>query len=213
MRCRLCRHPGRIPPRGLHRGHRKRSRSAGRSRRSSRCATGSPEIRLIDPHGGIAQGKTLDILQSSPVESFSTRLVAAQTLHSAAGAAAIVLADAGATGIEHAGETGSLDGAADRRGGDGGAAGLRRRAAAANSSAGRLANYTCRDRECWGRRSVALESALRALAGLAMDTSGVEVQLQVVGTPPRACGGGLGRSDAARAAAAIGSSRLTSWRR
>ena len=35
------------------------------------------EVRLIDPEGRIAEGKALDILQSSPVEQFSTRVTAA----------------------------------------------------------------------------------------------------------------------------------------
>jgi malate dehydrogenase len=141
------------------------------------------EIRLIDPHGGIAQGKTLDILQSSPVESFSTRLVAAQTLHTAAGAAAIVIADAGANGIEHAGETGLA---------------MVRQIAAIETAAplvfagaqqqeliGRAVGelHLARSRVL-GTAPVALESALRALAGLSTDASGVEVHLQVVGTPP-----------------------------
>ena len=44
------------------------------------------EVRLIDSHASVAQGKALDILQSAPVERFTTNLTAAQTVHSAAGA-------------------------------------------------------------------------------------------------------------------------------
>ena len=141
------------------------------------------EIRLIDPHPGIAQGKALDILQSSPVEAFSTRLVAAQSLHSAAGANAIVLADAGATGSEHADEPGLA---------------LLRQIVAFEKSAplvlagagqGRLMAvavselHVIRSRVV-GTAPAALESALRTLTGLALDSSGAEVQVRLVGTPP-----------------------------
>src|SRR3954462_842881 len=51
------------------------------------------EVRLIDPEGRIAEGKVLDILQSAPVQQFSTRLSAATTFAAAAGASAIVFAD------------------------------------------------------------------------------------------------------------------------
>lgn len=141
------------------------------------------EIRLIDAHPGIAQGKALDIQQSSPVESFSTRVVAAQTLHAAAGALAIVIADAADTGSEH--------------GGDGGFSLLRQLAAVETAAPMVFAGASQRDlmRRAVGelhlRRSRvlgtapgALESALRALVGLALDASGVEVQLRVAGTPP-----------------------------
>src|ERR1043166_8076500 len=63
------------------------------------------EVRLIDPEGRIAEGKALDILQSSPVQQFSTRVTAAGGLAAAAGADAIVLADF-VQGGEIAGETG-----------------------------------------------------------------------------------------------------------
>src|SRR6266511_3373210 len=63
------------------------------------------EVRLIDPEGRIAEGKALDILQSSPVEQFSTRLTAAPSYAAAAGADAIVFADLFAGG-EIAGEAG-----------------------------------------------------------------------------------------------------------
>lgn len=143
------------------------------------------EIRLIDPHPGIAQGKALDILQSSPVEGFSAHIVSSQTLHGAAGAEAIVIADAGATSMEHAGEAGLA---------------IVRQLAAVETSAplvfpgasqrelvGRVVRelHVARSR-AFGTAPGALESALRALAGLALDGSGVEVQLRIVGTPPAA---------------------------
>src|SRR6476659_51157 len=63
------------------------------------------EVRLIDPEGRVAEGKALDILQSSPVEPFNTRLTAATSYAAAAGAAVIVLADL-VSGGEIGGEAG-----------------------------------------------------------------------------------------------------------
>ena len=51
------------------------------------------EVRLIDPQGRIAEGKALDILQSSPVEQFSARVTSGTTFTAAAGADVIVFAD------------------------------------------------------------------------------------------------------------------------
>ena len=141
------------------------------------------EIRLIDPQAGIAQGKALDIQQSSPIDRFSCRVTSAQSVHAAAGAAAIVIADAGATGVEHAGEGGLA---------------LVRQIAAVEPAAplvfagatqaeiiGRTVSELRLSRtRVLGTAPGALESALRALAALAIDASGVEVQLRIVGTPP-----------------------------
>jgi malate dehydrogenase len=141
------------------------------------------EVRLVDPHPGIAQGKALDILHSSPIEAFSARLVAAQSIHSAAGASAVVIADAGATGTEYAEESGFA---------------LLKQLAAFEGSAplvfagadqrGLIARavdelHVARARLI-GTAPAALESALRALTALAMDSSGAEVHLRLVGTPP-----------------------------
>ena len=141
------------------------------------------EVRLIDPHAGVAQGKALDILQSSPVERFTTKITAAQALHSAAGARAIVIADSAATSIEHSGEDGlsmvraivSVEkdcplvfaGAGQRE--------LMGRA---------VTELQVRHPRVVGSAPGALESGLRALAGLAIDASGVEVQLRIAGSPP-----------------------------
>src|SRR5262249_47028283 len=63
------------------------------------------EVRLIDPEGRIAEGKALDIQQSSPVQQFTARVTAATSLAAAAGADAIAFADF-VNGGEIAGETG-----------------------------------------------------------------------------------------------------------
>src|SRR5919106_1506188 len=64
------------------------------------------DIRLIDREGGVAEGKALDILQSSPLEEFCTRLSAADRVEAAAGADVIVIADAAREDREYTGETG-----------------------------------------------------------------------------------------------------------
>ncbi|HEX6975191.1 MAG TPA: hypothetical protein VF147_12380, partial [Vicinamibacterales bacterium] len=64
------------------------------------------ELRLIDTGGTIAEGKALDILQSSPVEGFGTRVTAASSLMSASGADVIVIADPASGKGEHEGEAG-----------------------------------------------------------------------------------------------------------
>jgi malate dehydrogenase len=142
------------------------------------------EVRLIDPEERIAQGKALDIQQSAPVEGFRTRVTAAGSIAGAAGADAIVIADAAKSGAEHSGEAGL--------------ALLRQLAALESASPIVFAAAGQRDliargagelhippMRLAGSAPFALESALRALAGLALDGSGAEVSLSVLGVPPR----------------------------
>jgi malate dehydrogenase len=142
------------------------------------------EVRLIDTDANVARGKALDILQSAPVGQFSTRVTAADTIDAATGAAVIVVAD-GASGGEHAGEMGL---------------GMLRRLL----RAGAVAPIVCAGAQqrhliamavselkvdrmaIVGSAPGALESALRALAGVALDGSGAEVALRVLGVPPHA---------------------------
>lgn len=51
------------------------------------------EVRLIDQEKTLAAGKALDILQSGPVDGYSTRVTGSASLDAAAGAWVIVLAD------------------------------------------------------------------------------------------------------------------------
>lgn len=143
------------------------------------------EIRLIDTDGTIAAGKALDILQAAPVDGSGTRVSASSSLFSAVGADAIVIADPASGRGEHEGEAGLallrqvaavearsplvFAGAAQRP--------LMRRA---------VTELHIRESRLVGSAPLALESALRALAGLALDGSGVEVTLRVVGVPPNA---------------------------
>jgi malate dehydrogenase len=144
-----------------------------------------PEVRLIDPESRIAQGKALDILQSSPIEQFSTRVSSAGTWSAVAGADVIVIADDGGSGKEHSGEPGLTV--------------LRQIAAVASSAPIVFAGSA--QRELMARASVelkvprvrllgsaplALESAVRAITGVLLDGSGVDVSLRVVGVPPSA---------------------------
>lgn len=143
------------------------------------------EVRLIDDDERIAAGKALDIRQASPVENFSTRVVAAGALGAAAGAAAIVIADAASGRGEHSGESGL--------------ALLRQLAAIEDRAPVVCAGGAQRDliargvgelrmapSRILGSAPFALESAVRALAGLAIDVSGVEIALRVIGVPPHA---------------------------
>jgi malate dehydrogenase len=142
------------------------------------------EVRLIDPHGSVAQGKALDIVQSSAVERFATHITAAQALHSAAGARLIVVADSAATSSEHVGEAGlatlrevsRVEGASPIVFAGAGQLELMERT---------VAELHVRRGRVLGSAALALESALRALSGLAMDGSGVEVQLRIAGSPPK----------------------------
>jgi malate dehydrogenase len=142
------------------------------------------EIRLIDADERIAAGKALDITQSAPVEQFSTRVVASTDLARAAGAAAIVIADHASGKGAHAGEAGL--------------AAIRQLAAlgidaplvfAGTDQLELMARCVdelhVRPARIVGAAPAALEAGLCAIAGLALDVSGVEVSLRVVGVPPR----------------------------
>nr|MBA3891848.1 hypothetical protein [Gemmatimonadaceae bacterium] len=143
------------------------------------------EVRLIDPDGRIAQGKALDIQQSSPIEGFGTRVSGAENLEAAIGADAIVIADMARDDGEHAGEAGLA---------------LIRRIAAMEPAAPLVfAGATQRElmartvtelrverRRVIGSAPGALESAVRALVALELNGTGVEVRLLVVGVPPHA---------------------------
>ncbi len=143
------------------------------------------EVRLIDEHAGVAQGKALDIQQSGAVEGFCTRLTSAGAIEAAAGADAIVIADASQGDVEHGGEAGlalvkriaSMEIAAPLIFAGAGQRLLLARAAT---------ELHVPPRRLIGTAPGALESAVRALAGLEADVSGVEVQVRVVGVPPDA---------------------------
>lgn len=141
------------------------------------------EVRLIDPEGRVAEGKALDILQSSPIEPFNTRVTAATSYGAAAGADAIILADL-VSGGEIAGEPGLA---------------LLRQLARMESTAPFLfagglqrelmtraiAELHLAPRRLLGSAPLALESAVRAVTGALMDASPADLSIGVAGVPPR----------------------------
>ena len=143
------------------------------------------EVRLIDSAAAMAQGKALDIQQAGPVEQFCTRLTHAGSWAAVAGAEVVVIADDGATGREHAGEPGLSM--------------LRQVVKSAESAPLLFAGGGQREligraalelkvprKRLIGSAPLALESAVRALSGVLLDTSGVEIALRIVGAPPDA---------------------------
>ncbi len=141
------------------------------------------EVRLIDPEGRIAEGKALDILQSSPVEVFNTRVTAATTYTAAAGASVIVMADLMAGG-EITGEPGlallrqlaRMETTAPFLFAGGAQRELMSRAA------GELRLPT---RRLLGSAPLALESAVSAVTAALMDGSPADLAIGVAGVPPR----------------------------
>jgi malate dehydrogenase len=141
------------------------------------------EVRLIDPEGRIAEGKALDILQSSPVEQFSTRVTAATAYAAAAGADVIVFADL-VTGGEIAGEPGLA---------------LLRQVARLEATSPLLfaggsqrelmargrAELHLAPRRLIGSAPLALESAVRAVTAALLDASPIDLAIAIAGVPPR----------------------------
>ena len=143
------------------------------------------EVRLIDPEERIAAGKALDITQSSPVEGFATRVAGSGSLAAVAGASAIVIADSAAGSCEHSGES-ALALLRKVR-----AMEMRAPIVCAGAAPRELIARAVRELHVpastiLGSAPYALESAVRALAGLTMDVSGVEISLRIVGVPPDA---------------------------
>jgi malate dehydrogenase len=140
-------------------------------------------VRLIDDNESVARGKALDIVQSGPVEGFGTRVSAEASVHAASGADVIVFAD-DVTGAEHSGETGL--------------ALVRRLIASGSTSPFVFAGTVQRElmtrcitelriasARVIGSAPFALASAVRALSAVVLDTSAVEISLNVLGVPPR----------------------------
>jgi malate dehydrogenase len=142
------------------------------------------EIRLIDSDERVAQGKALDIRQASPVDGFATQVGWAGSLAAVAGAVVIVIADAASGAGEYAGEEGlSLLGrvAAFESAAPIVCAGAAQREVIERG----ISELHIPENRIIGSAPLALESGLRALAGLWLDYSGVPVALSVVGIPPR----------------------------
>lgn len=140
------------------------------------------EIRLIDEAAGIASGKALDIRQTGPIGRFGTEVIAASDPLAAAGASAVVVADAAALG-EWAG--------------DGGVA-LVEKLRRAGSKAPLIfagPNQTELMEACFaglgipanrlvGAAASAVVGAVRSLVAAELDASGVDVNVALAGRPP-----------------------------
>jgi hypothetical protein len=111
-------------------------------------------------------------------------LTSAASVEAAVGADVIVIADRAEGSVEHSGESGlALLRQLFRAGA---ASPIVCAGAAQRDLIGKAVTELHRPRhQVLGSAPFALESALRALAGLAIDGSGVEVCLRVVGVPPR----------------------------
>jgi len=141
------------------------------------------EVRLIDPEGRIAEGKALDILQSGPVEQFTTRVTAAPGYAAAAGTDVIVFADliaggeiAGDAGLAVVRQVARLDIDAPLLF----AGGLQRELMALA-----LAELHVPAARVVGSAPLALESAVRALTAALVDVSPVDLSIGIAGVPPR----------------------------
>jgi malate dehydrogenase len=141
------------------------------------------DVRLIDPEARVAEGKALDILQSSPIEQFSARVSAAASIPAAAGADAIVLADL-VSGGEVAGEAGlamlrqlaRLETTAPILFAGGGQRELMIRG---------LDELHISPRRLIGSAPLALESSVRALTAALLDASPADLSIGIAGVPPR----------------------------
>ena len=141
-------------------------------------------IRLIDTNGPVASGKALDVLQSGPIDSFSTAVSGADSLHAAAGADVVAIADPAAGDAEFG------DDAALALVGKLIAAGVTAPIVFAGAASRRALGLSVRELHVPAERIVgsapgALESALRALCAVEADSSAVEVSLSLAGVPPK----------------------------
>jgi malate dehydrogenase len=141
------------------------------------------EVRLIDPEGRIAEGKALDILQSSPVEQWSTHVTAATTVAAAGGADVIVVADlvrggeiAGDAGLGVVRELTRLETRAPLLFAGGGQRGLMALA---------IGELHVAPRRLAGSAPLALESSIRAIAAALLDASPAGLAIGIAGVPPR----------------------------
>ncbi|MGE5813944.1 MAG: hypothetical protein ACM36C_05620 [Acidobacteriota bacterium] len=144
------------------------------------------EVRLIEAAPGVAAGKALDIAQAGCSEGYRTSVIGAQDERSAAGAAAIVLADAFANpSREWQGE----EGLALVRRIWGFVESERTVIVCAGAHGASLVRTSVRELHVSRRRIVgtapaAFESAVRALAAVALDGAGTTVSLMVLGDVP-----------------------------
>lgn len=139
-------------------------------------------IRLVDDRGSIAEGKSLDIMQSAPVELFATTVTGTTELTSAAGAHLVFVADRAAGGewqgdealmlLKRIAQLGS--GSIVVWAGAGGREPIERGVRELKMKRERL----------FGSSPEALAAAVRAIVALETEGSPQDVALTVLGVPP-----------------------------
>jgi malate dehydrogenase len=141
------------------------------------------EVRLIDPEGRVAEGKALDIQQSSPVELWGTRISAATTTAAAAGASVIVVADyvkggeiAGDAGLPLVREVARLETTSPLLFAGGNQRELMGLA---------IRELHVKPSRVVGSAPLALESSVRAVTAALLDASPADLAIGVAGVPPR----------------------------
>ena len=139
-------------------------------------------VTLVDEAGQIAAGKALDIMQSGPVESFTTQVAGHTDLYIAAGAPIIVLADQARGGEWQGDEAVALLRRLVRPGSPA-------LVVCAGASQCPLIEDAVRDRRVEGHRIFgsapeALAAGIRAMTALEADRSPSDVNLTVLGVPP-----------------------------
>jgi malate/lactate dehydrogenase len=142
----------------------------------------TPRIRLIDTAGQIAAGKSLDIMQASPIDRFATTVSGHSDVSRAAGASVVVLADRA--------------GGAEWQGGDGlqllaqlSQIAARSVVVCAGAAQRELIEQGVRDRHyprgrLFGSAPEALAGAIRAMVALETDGTPGQIGLAVMGVPP-----------------------------
>ncbi len=139
-------------------------------------------IRLIDPHGQVAAGKALDLMQASPIQGFSATISGTTEISAAASGTLLVLADR-ARGGEWTGDEGFLV--------------LKQLSLIASDRIVLCAGAAARDliergvqelgyrrNRLFGSAPEGLAAALRALVALETNGSVRDVTLMVLGVPP-----------------------------
>ena len=140
-------------------------------------------VRLVDADLSAASGKALDLQQSSPIDGSPVRLEATSDVLSASGASVVVIADSVRDG-EWKGEAGLSAIAQLVR------AGTEAPFVFAGADHSWLMEAAARElgvapHRLIGTAPAALVGAVRALVGVEVNGSGADVQVTVVGRPPK----------------------------
>jgi malate/lactate dehydrogenase len=146
------------------------------------------EVRLIDPAGGVAAGKALDILQAGPVEGSTTRVITPSQgdLSAVAGAAVIVIADEVGPPVKEIQAEGGLALLGRVRSANPSAPIVCAGASQAWLVAHGAAELGIPAHHIVGSAPLALVAAVKALVALELNGSARDVSLTLAGLPPQA---------------------------